>query len=141
METKITPKNTKNEILAAYDELLEKFQERKTEEPKKVQEQKKQEGLVKNAEELSQEGIVKEIAGVKADISSVLDKLGGNFIAEFKKFEELQQAIQVEKKNLEDLYQLSANADSLSVMFLAQKEKKEQFEQEIASQKSAFDEK
>ena len=48
MEQEVSTKNTKNEILAAYDELLKKVQEKKTDEPKKVQEQQKQE-LQKNS--------------------------------------------------------------------------------------------
>ena len=141
MEPQVNPKSTKNEILAAYDELLKKVQEKKTEEPKKVQERQKQETIVKNAADLSYEGIVKEVADLKVNLSSTLDKLGGSFVSEFGKFEELQQAISLEQKNLEDLYQLSANADSLSVMLLAQKEKKEQFEQEMAARKSELEEK
>ena len=141
MESEISSKNTKNEILAAYDELLKKVQEKKTEEPKKVQERQKQETLVKTARELSDEGIVKDIADLKVNLSSALDKLGEKFVTEFKKFEELQQAIQVEQKNLEDLYQLSVSTDSLSVMLLAQKEKKEQFEQEMAIRKNELEEK
>jgi len=141
MEQQVSTKNTKNEILAAYDELLKKVQEKKTEEPKKVQERQKQETTVKNAADLSYEGIVKEVADLKVNLSSTLDKLGGSFVSEFRKFEELQQAISLEQKNLEDLYQLSANADSLSVMLLAQKEKKEQFEQEMAARKSDLEEK
>jgi hypothetical protein len=141
MESEISTKNTKSEILSAYDELLKKVQDKKTEEPKKVQEQQKQENLVKKAAAFSNESIVKGIAGLKVDLASSLDKLGENLVLEFRKFEELQQAIQVEQKNLEDLYQLSVVADSLSVMLLAQKEKKEQFEHEMASRKTEFEEK
>jgi hypothetical protein len=140
MESEISTKNTKSEILSAYDELLKKIQDKKTEEPKKVQEQQKQENLVKKAASLSNESIVKGIAGLKVELASTLDKLGENLVSEFRKFEGLQQAITVEQKNLEDLYQLSVVADSLSVMLLAQKEKKEQFEEEIASRKTEFNE-
>ncbi|NEW82869.1 MAG: hypothetical protein GZ094_10965 [Mariniphaga sp.] len=139
METEISTKNTKNEILAAYEDLMKKAQEKKTEEPKKVQERQKQETLVKNAGDLTYEGIVKDISDLKVGLSSGLDKLGENFVSEFKKFEGLQQAIQIEKQGLEDLYQLSANTDSLSVMLLAQKEKKEQFEQEMAIRKAELE--
>ena len=138
---KSAQKAPKNEILAAYDELLKKVQEKKTDEPKKVQEQQKQETVVKNAATLSNEGIVKEISGLKVSLSTALDKLNESYITEFRKFEELQQAIQIEKRQLEDLYQLSANTDSLSAMLLAQKEKKEQFEQEMANRKAELDEK
>jgi hypothetical protein len=141
MEHEINSKNTKNDILAAYDELLKKVQEKKTAEPKKVQEIQKQETLVKTAEGLSDEVIVKEITDLKMNLSSALDKLGEKFVSEFRKFEDLQQAIEGEQKNLEDLYQLSVNTDSLSVMLLAQKEKKEQFEQEMTTITSEFNEK
>lgn len=141
MEPEISTKNTKNEILAAYDELIKKVQEKKTDEPKKVQEQQKQEIVVKNAAVLSNEGIVKDISGLKVSLSSALDKLSENFVSEFRKFEELQQAIKIEKQQLNDLYQLSVNTDSLAAMLLAQKEKKEQFEQEMTARRTEFEEK
>ena len=136
----LSTKNTKNEILAAYDDLLQKVQESKTEEPKKVQEKQIQETIVKNTAASSYDSIVKNLSGMKIELSSSLDKLGDKFVSEFKKFEELQQAIQIEKKTLEDLYQLSATTDSLSVMLLAQKEKKQQYEEEMATLKSKFEE-
>jgi hypothetical protein len=136
----LSTKNTKNEILAAYDELLQKTQESKTEEPKKVQEKQIQETIVKTAAASSYDGIVKNLSNMKIELSSSLDKLGDRLVSEFKKFEELQQAIQIEKKTLEDLYQLSATTDSLSVMLLAQKEKKKQYEDEMAALKSKFEE-
>ena len=135
----LSAKNTKNEILAAYEELLQKTQESRTEEPKKVQEKQIQETAVKNAAASSYEGIVKNMSNLKIELSSSLDKLGDKFVSEFKKFEELQQAIQIEKKTLEDLYQLSANTDSLSVMMLVQKEKKQQYEEEMTALKSKFE--
>lgn len=135
----ISTKNTKNEILEAYEELLAKQQEKKTDEPKKVQELQKQETIVKNASGLSTEGIVKDVSGLKVNLSSALDKLSEGFIAEFRRFEELQKAIQIEKQQLEDLYQLSASTDSLSVMLLAQKEKKEQFELEMTNRRKELE--
>ena len=140
MEPEISLKNTKSEILSAYEEMLKKVQDKNTDEPKKIQEQQKQENLVKKAAAFSNESIVKGIAGLKVELASTLDKLGENLVSEFRKFEELQQAIQAEQKNLEDLYQLSVVSDSLSVMLLAQKEKKEQFEQEMTSRKTEFNE-
>lgn len=141
MESNVTVKNTKNQILDAYNDLLQKLQVQRTEEPKKVQEQQKKEKLVSSAKSLSNQGIVKGIAELKVNLSSALDQLGDKFVTEYKNFEELQQAINVEKQNLEDLYQLSANTDSLAVMLLAQKEKREQFELEMAERKLELTEK
>jgi hypothetical protein len=141
MKTDVSTKNTKNEILDAYNDLLKSIQEKKTEEPKKVQEREKQETAVKNAGELTNENIVKNISTLKVNLAASLDKLSENFIGEYRRFEELQQAIQVEKKNLQDLYQISAGADSLAAMLLAQKEKKEQFEVEMAQRKAELEDK
>ena len=96
---------------------------------------------VKKAESLGHETIVKGISELKVGLSSSLDQLGEKFVSEFKKFEDLQEAINTEKQNLEDLYQLSASTDSLSVMLLAQKEKREEFEQDLDSRKTESDDK
>jgi len=141
MEKKVTIKSTKNQIMEAYNELLEKLKTQKTEEPKKVQEQQQKLKLTKQAKELSNEGIVKGIGDLKVSVSAELDKVAENFVSEYKKFEELQKAIEIEKQNLEDLYQLSANTDSLAVMLLAQKEQKEKFEQEMAQCKQELSDK
>ena len=58
------------------------------------------------------------------NLGTSLDKLEEKLVNEYKILENLQQAIAVEKKNLEELYQISANADSLSALILAQKEKR-----------------
>ena len=135
MQQKVTIKSTKNQIMDAYNELLKKLQTQKTEEPKKVQQQQQKLELSKQAKELSNDGIVKGIADLKVSVSSELDTVAEKFTSEYKKFEDLQKAIEIEKQNLEDLYQLSANTDSLAVMLLAQKEQKENFEQEMAQLK------
>jgi len=56
-------------------------------------------------------------------------------VAERNKLETVQNAIQIEEKRLSDLYGLSFNADAFSALLLAQKEQKEQFEQEMAERK------
>lgn len=139
MKQPISSKNTKNQIIDAYEALLKQVEEKKTEEPKKVQEQQQKLELTQKAKTLSDQGIVKDIAELKVSVSSVLDKLGVKITDEYNKFEELQKAIAIEKQNLQDLYSLSANTDSLAVMLLAQKEQKEKFEQEMNTKKTELD--
>lgn len=98
MEKKVNIKNTKNEIIDAYNELLDKFEANKKDEPKKELENQKQTEMVQKVAEMSQNGIVKEVSELKMDLTSSLDKLSDKLVAEFKKFEELQQAIAFEKK-------------------------------------------
>lgn len=141
MEPLVSEKSTKAEILKAYDEMLKKITENKTEDPKKNLEEQKKQVLVKQAQEVNEEGIVKTLAGLKIEIGSSLDKLAEKLLAEYKKLSDLTQAINIEKDNLQNLYQVSMNADSLAALILAQKEKKAQFERELEEKQQSFDEK
>ena len=141
MEPEISLKNTKNEILAAYEETLKKIQTQKNTEPKQVQEEKRQQETIKKASDNTTEGIVNGITTLKLNVAKELDKLSELLTAEFKKLEDIQIAIRLEKHNLEDLYQVTANADSLAAMIQSQKEKKALFEAEMADKRTAFEEK
>src|SRR5664280_645407 len=141
MEPEISARNTKNEILAAYEETLRKMQTQKTTEPKQVQEEKRQQETIKKASENTTEGIVNGITTLKLNVAKDLDKLSELLTAEFKKLEDIQAAIRLEKLNLEELYQVTANADSLAAMIQSQKDKKALFETEMADKRNALDEK
>jgi hypothetical protein len=141
METEVSTKNTKNQILDAYNQLLKKMQAQKADEPKKAQAEKQKQEVVAQAKSTSNEDIVTSITNLKVSVAAQLDSLAGKFVAEQQKFEELQKAIEIEKKNLEDLYQLSANTDSLAAMLLAQSEQREKFEQEMAQRKQELSDK
>lgn len=130
MEKKVSISQTKKEILDAYHELLQKM-ESKTEEPKVVQKREMEEKTVKEVSGLSVNSINKNIAGLKINISGTLDKLEEQMAGVFKEFEKLHESVKIEKENLEELYQISANAHSLSALIAAQKEKQEVFEKEI----------
>ncbi len=130
MEKEVGSKNTKNEILKAYEELLEKVKEN-DKDPRVSQQAKINQEIVKKAGGLSYDGIVKEIANLKMILGSSLDQLEEKIISQYKELENLQQAITIEKKNLEELYEISANADSLAALIMAQKEQKENFNVEM----------
>ncbi len=139
MAKQITPKSTKNEILDAYSQLLEEVQEKKTEEPKIIQKEKKEQETIEKASSNNYEQIVNGIAGLKLNISKELDKLNEQLVSEYEKLADIQKAINLEKKNLDELYQITANADSLAAMLMAQKIKKEEFEAEMSSTQVAFE--
>jgi len=137
----ISTKNTKTEILDAYEAVLKELQESKSNVPKQVQEEKQKTEIVNKVSDISQEGIIKGISNLKFSITNSLDKLETNLIGEFKNLEEIRSAIGVEKQYLEDLYSLSANTDSLAAMLLVQKETKVNFEQKMAETETVFNEK
>ena len=141
MEAKkdVSAKNTKNEILQAYDELLTKIKEEKPfdrKEEKKKEEEKK---IIKGASQNSVEKIVKGLAEIKLEIGTALDTLEERLIKEFKKLTELQQAIEIEQKELEEIHEIKVNADSLAALLRAQKEKRSQFDAEMEEKKEAFE--
>jgi len=139
MEQEISSKNTKAQIIEAYEKLLEKVKNVKADVPKQVQEEKQRKETVGKVEQVTNKGIVKEIGGLRTNLNSSLEELENNLLEEFKKLEEIRQAIIIEKQNLKDLYELSATTDSLAAMLLAQKEQKENFEAEMAAKKEAFE--
>ena len=135
----VTEKNTKAEILKAYETLLKGVQTAKAEIPKQVQEEKQRKETLDKVAKISGEGIVKSITALKSDLSNSLDEILRSLSDEFIKLEEIRAAISLEKKSLEDLYSLSANTDSLAAMLLAQKEKKENFDKEMKQKEETFD--
>ncbi|MCF6240686.1 MAG: hypothetical protein L3J74_05000 [Bacteroidales bacterium] len=139
MEQEISSKNTKAQILEAYENLLKKVQSAKADVPKKIQEEKQRKETVAKVADLSNKSIVKEIGSLRTNLNNSLEELEKQLLEEFKKLEEIRQAIDVEKNNLKDLYELSATTDSLAAMLLAQSEQKETFEQEMKAKKDAFE--
>ena len=139
MTQEISGRNTKKEIMDAYEELLEKAQKVKADIPKQVQEDKQRKETVEKVADVSNKGIAKDISSLRANLNNTLEDLENNLVVEFKKLEEIRAAMHIEQQNLEDLYSLSTTTDSLATMLLAQKEKKESFEVEIQGEKEAFE--
>lgn len=134
MIKKVSPTNTKTQILEAYNELLNKLQEKAADNPKELKEREEKKMLVEKASEKNEPEISKNISFLKTNVTEVLDKIEENLLSEYKRLSEIQEAIKTEKKNLEDLYEISSNADTLAAILLAQKEKKQQFQEEMAQQ-------
>ncbi len=139
MEKELTTKNTKNEILNAYNELLEIFQKNKKEQPKEVKQQQEKINLVEKVKENSEQNIIETINKFKTNINNELYNLSDSLLTEYNKFTELQKAIEIEEKRLKELYEINSNADTLAVLLLTQKEQKEKFEQELKEQKQKVD--
>jgi hypothetical protein len=140
MEKKVTPSSTKNEILSAYNQLLGKIQESKQDNPKAEQEKKIRDATVVVAAELSDEKIIGQISSLKLSLNTTLDKVEDDLIMEFQRLLKIREAISIEDQRLKDFYQINAGTDSLAAILASQKEKKEEFEQEMALRKKEFEE-
>ncbi|MDR0714116.1 MAG: hypothetical protein LBF89_07665, partial [Bacteroidales bacterium] len=134
----VSTKNTKTEILEAYEKLLKEVQQAKTNVPRQVQEEKQKQETVKKVADVTQNSIMNDINSLKSGLNKSLDDILSSLACEFQQLEDLRSAIKIEKQTLEDLYGLSANTDSLAAMLLAQKEKQESFEMEMNETKESF---
>ncbi len=139
MEKKVTPTSTKTEILNAYNQLLNKTQESKQDNPKNEQEKKIRENTLAVAADLTDEKIIGQISSLKLTLNSRLDKIEDDITGEYQRLLKIREAIAIEDQRLKDFYQINAGADSLSVILAVQKEKKEEFEHEMSFKREGFD--
>lgn len=135
----VTEKSTKTEILDAYNEMLAKMKEQKAMDGKTVKKETEEKETVKKASEHSIEGIVKNTADLKLEIIKTMDGLGERLITEYKQLTELHQAIEVETKIIEDIYNIKVEAESLTTLLVTQKEKRAAFDAEIEQKKTDFE--
>jgi hypothetical protein len=135
----VSEKSTKTEILEAYNSLLLQAKEQKAADQKAVKKETEEKEVVKSASQNSVEEIVKRLASLKLEIVKNIDSLEENLIAEYRRFVEFQQAIDVQAKSLEEIYGIQAEAESLTVLINAQKEKKDTFEAEAERKKAELD--
>ena len=140
MTAEMTSRNTKNEILEAYNELLKKVKEQKPIDRQAEKEKAEKKEIVETAAQNSVEKIVKDLAELKLTIAKSLDSMEEQLIGEFKKLNNTRRAIEIEQKNLEDIHEIRAEADSLAALLLAQKEKKQAFETEMEQKREVFEE-
>jgi len=135
MEKKLTLKDKKEEMLKAYEELVDKYKEKekadkgtgKEAEVKKVIE----EAVVKKVSTYTVESIIKGLADLKLDLSKTLTDISDKLIAEASKLEEVQQAIAIETRNLEGVYDIRVAAETLATLIIEHEEKKKAFEEEL----------
>jgi uncharacterized coiled-coil protein SlyX len=135
MEKKLTLKDKKEEMLKAYEELLDKYKEKEKADKGtgKEAEMKRtvEEAVVEKVSTYTVESIIKGLADLKLDLSKTLTDISDKLIAEAAKLEEVQQAIAIETRNLEGIYDIKVAAETLATLIIEHEEKKKAFEEEI----------
>ena len=130
-------KDRKEDLLKAYDELLEKYREKEKTAGmpgKEAARQKASEDtVVKKVAAYSVENIVKGLANLKLDLSKTLTELSDTLIGEVGKLKEIQDAIVIERKNLDEIYDIEVAAGTLANLIESNEEKKKAFEEEMAA--------
>ncbi len=134
---KLSEKNTKQEMLEAYQTLVKQLEEKRASElnPEKKLETKKAEEAVRVAETLSADGIDRDISTLKAEIGKTLADLSEKLAAEAAKFRAVQKAAESKTREIEELYGIERSAASLAALIEAQNQKRRNFEIELEQQK------
>ena len=134
---KVTSKNTKNEILDAYEGLLKEVKNNKVNKSDQQKSQANMQLVTKSLTQNSKE-IIHNIAELKLKVNQSLEDLGKNLLSEREKLNNLQESIEIQEKHLKDVYDITVNAESLETLLLAQSRKKTEFDEWIASAKEKF---
>lgn len=139
MAESVSEKSTKSQILEAYNDAMKKLKEAKQEDRRTEKKKEEEIETVKHASGNSIDRIIGEISDAKVKVMNELDDIGEKLTTEFKKFNETKKAVEIESKYLDDVYEIKTNADTLSALLLAQREKKSLFEAEMDEKQAGFD--
>ncbi len=137
----ITGSSTKQEMLAAYKEMVKRLKEKRETElkPQQRTEERQNQEAVQVADSLSTEGIAREVGNLRSEINRVLIGLSDRMEEEIGQYSRLKRAVEVREKELEDLSAIEREALSLAALLEAQKEKRERFDSEMAEKKQALE--
>ncbi|MFQ5342379.1 MAG: hypothetical protein ACE5F6_12605, partial [Anaerolineae bacterium] len=113
---RVTMKNTKKEMLEAYNEVLQQLQERRAAElrPKEEIEEKRIEAAVEVTDSLSTEGIVQEVSALRLETGQLLSQLSERLEEEVDKYRQVKKAVEVKEKELQEIYEIERAALSLA---------------------------
>lgn len=134
---RIAMKNTKKEILEAYNEVLQQLKEKRAVElkPEEEIEEKKIKEAVEVTDSLSTEGIVQEVSTLKLETGRLLSQLSDRLEEEVSKYRQVKQAVEAKQKELHEIYEIEKSALSLAALTEAQHQKRQQTEVELAVRK------
>lgn len=137
---KISNSNTKAEILNAYDDLLRQIQQERQQNSALQRELEKKQATVDKVTDRTKEGATQSIQKIREMLSHQLDAIEAGIAQEQTHFEELKQAIAIEKEELEELYKIKKEAESLDALVIANNKAKEQLENAIEEEREKLQE-
>ena len=134
---KLSDKNTKQEMLEAYQALAKQLEAKRQAElnPERKIEERKAEEALKVADAVASDGIDREIGGLKSEIGKMLADVSEKLSAEAVRFRSVQKAVEIRARELQELYGIEKSASALAALIEAQNQKRRDFELEMAKQR------
>ncbi len=134
---KLSDKNTKQEMLEAYQTLVKQLEAKRDAElaPERRLEEKEVEEATRVAAAVAPEGIDRELGVLKAEIGKMLADISDRLAVESSKFRSVQKAVESKEREIKELYGIERAAVSLAALIDAQSQRRAEFETQIASEK------
>jgi len=139
---KITPSNTKKEMLEAYNTLAARLEEQARQElkPEKTREEKQAKEAVTAADTLTAEGIASHIDSIKAAIAGELGNIAEKVESQAQTYRKIKDAIAAKERELCELFEIEKSAFSLAALLEANRQQKKEFEEVMARRRHELDE-
>lgn len=137
----IAMSNTKQEMLAAYKEVVKRLKEKRETElkPQVRVEEKRKEEAVQVADSLSTEGIAREVGNLRAEIGKVLVELSDRMEGEIGKYLHVKRAVEGKETELKEIFEIEKEALSLAALLDAQKERRERSDAEMSEKRQSLE--
>lgn len=134
---KLSEKNTKQEMLDAYQALVRQLEEKRAAElnPEKRLQEKQAQEAVAVAAGLAPDGVERGLGDLKATIGKSLAEIADRMASEVTRFKAVQKAVESKERELQELYGIEKAATSLAALIEAQNQKRREFETELGRQK------
>ncbi|OZG32103.1 hypothetical protein [Rickettsia endosymbiont of Culicoides newsteadi] len=131
-------KSTKEQILSAYNEVLVQLAEKQVTSPQEQKQRQDEQVVITKAVSNSSDAILTDLSALKSKIIKQIDNLSEQLLKESEKLVNLREAINLEQKHLQELYQINETANTLSALLQTQIGQKEQFKLEMEQTKQTF---
>lgn len=133
--------NTKKELLEAYEIAKKRFESQSKDllDAEKARKRMEKEVATATADTQAAQDPVKRLHDLRGAISRELGDLAERFEEEIETYRKIQSAIETKQAELDTIYEVETAASDLAALIEAQRAKKEQFDQETAARKAAFE--
>ena len=127
---KVSTRNTKEELVSAYQDLAKQMEGREAKAKDKLEEKATEEALAV-ADSLSTEEIAKLAGTLKGEVGKLLAQLGDRMEEEINKYRLVKRAVLAKDKELAEIHEIQRSASSLEALLEAQHNKRDEFESEM----------
>ena len=136
--SQVSEKNTKSQILEAYESMREQARELYKKNKQQEQALAKQGDVIKEAGEQTSAGVQQNLTSLRQQINDQISLVGEKMSEETKRLETIQQAIKLEEANLKEMYEINKTAHTLDTLLLAHKQEESQFTLQISDKREQW---